>query len=287
MASPSWWHTMLAAIRAQESGGNYAEDVAGCLGAYCWNDQGSWDAMAAAVGQHKYVGQNPATLPPKVQDTVASDNLGRIYGQTHSLTATLEWWNGGQTTSVPNPGLPMQLWAKQCGGGSSGAYACQVQQRMKLGGHYLAGGGSGSGSGGTVQVSAVAGCLIGFGGIPGTSWIADIFGSGGNLGSVCLLTRSEARGVVGVVLLGAGAALFLPGALLLIGAVGMGNSKLGGAAEKAGAAVALIPGAEGIGVGVAAAGKLTQSTAAQTQGRRQAKRKAKRQPAKQEVTQGS
>jgi len=212
MAGPSWWDTMLSAVRAQESGGNYAQDSAGCLGAYCWNDQSSWDTMVQAAGMVHLVGQNPATLPPNDQDFVASANLGRIYGQTHSLTAILEWWNGGQTHSVPNPGLPEQKWAKQCGGGSSGAYACQVETRMKLGGHYLA---TGSGSGGTVQPSATADCLIGFGGIPGTSWIADIFGNGGNLGQVCMFTKSEARAIIGAAFLLGGAAQIFSGLLLM------------------------------------------------------------------------
>lgn len=280
MAAPSWWETMLAAVRAQESGGNYSQDSAGCLGAYCWSDQSSWDNMAKSAGQSQYVGQNPATLPPKVQDTVASTNMGHIYNQTHSITAVLEWWNGGQTHSVPNRGLPAQHWAKNCGGGSTAAYACQVETRMKLGGHFLAGAGTGSGSGGVVQVSAVADCLIGFGGIPGTSWISDIFGGGGNIGSVCLFTRSEARGLMGAILMGAGAVMALPGLFLLIASAGMkAAGPLGPVAEKTGAAVALIPGAEGVGVGVAAAGKVASSSAKQTQQRRQAKKAKKRKPA--------
>jgi hypothetical protein len=161
---------------------------------------------------------------------------------------------------------------------------------MRLGGHYLAGGGTaaspgGSGSGGVVQPSSASGCLIGIGGIPGTSWISDIFGSGGNLGSVCLLTHSEARGLLGAALMGAGAVIALPAVLLLIGAVGMGNSKIAGVAEKAGAAVALIPGAEGVGIGVAAAGKVVNSTAQQTRTRRQAKRQpVQSQPGRQQIT---
>ena len=274
MAGPSWWDTMLAAIRAQESGGNYAEDVSGCLGAYCWNNQASWDNMARAAGQVHLIGQNPASLPPQDQDFVASNNLGRIYSQTHSLTATLEWWNGGQTKSVPNPGLPTQRWAKQCGGGSTGAYACQVETRMKLGGHYLA---TGSGSGGTVQPDQ--NCLLGFGGIPGTSWIADIFGNGGNIGQVCLLTRSEARAIVGFLFAWTGALMALPAIFLLVAGIGESIPGAKGAAEKTGAAVALIPGAEGAGVAIAGAGKVR--SASQTRARRAA-RQRQRQPRQQQ-----
>jgi len=227
MAQPSDWARFLSAIRAQESGGNYAEDVPGCLGAYCWNNQASWDTMALAAGMHQFVGQNPATLQPQVQDQVASNNMGRIWSQTGSLDKVAMWWNGGSTTSEPNPGLPFEKWAPQCGGGSSAAYACQVLTRMKLGGHFLD---TGSGSGGAVQTNASADCLIGFGGIPGTSWINDIFGSGGNLGQVCLLSRPEARALIGGAFMVLGGLIMLPGVLLLMAASG---SIIGGALGKA------------------------------------------------------
>jgi len=157
MALPSDWSSFLAAIRAQESG-NYSEDVAGCLGAYCWSSQAIWDGMASAAGEKQYVGVNPSQVPASVQDKVASANLYKAYqgagGGTNGLAAAARWWNGGTTKSVPNPGLPAQPWAKQCGGGSSQAYACQILARMGLGGHYLAG--SGSGAGGIVTTAAGA-----------------------------------------------------------------------------------------------------------------------------------
>ena len=207
MAQPSDWGRFLAAIRAQESGGNYTEDVSGCLGAYCWNAQGNWDTMAKAAGQSQYVGVNPSQVPGSVQDTVASTNLYRIYqqagGGTGGLSAAARWWNGGTTSSVPNPGLPSQQWAPKCGGGSSGAYACQVLTRMGLGGHYLAGGGTGttaqggSGSGGVVLTAAQqADCALGFNGnipvIPG------VYSQTVNF---CLVTKPQARAVVAVAVL--------------------------------------------------------------------------------------
>ena len=99
---------------------------------------------------------------------------------------------------------------------------------------------------------------IGWGGIPGTSWLADIFGSGGNLGSgqICLLSKSAFRGLVGVALLtGAGALLALPGVVILLAAATIRASPaLGGALEGVGGAVALVPGAEPVGLGIAGAG---------------------------------
>lgn len=60
----------------------------------------------------------------------------------------------------------------------------------------------------TAQLTAATqvDCLIGFSGVAGTSWINDLFGSGGNVGSFCLLSRSQARGWIGAGLLVGGAA---------------------------------------------------------------------------------
>lgn len=229
MALPSDWARFLAAIRAQESGGNYTQNSAGCLGAYCWNDQGSWDRMAQAAGIHQYAGVNPSQVPSQVQDQVASSNLSHIYqqagGGSKGLRDAAMWWNGGSTSSEANPGLPAQPWAKNCGGGSSAAYACQVLARMGLGGHYLAG--AGSGAGGTVgtQPKGAADCLVSIPGIPGTSIINDIFGSGGNVGGFCLLTRSQARAVYAVALIGAGSILMLAG-LAFVGVFTVGPGRV-------------------------------------------------------------
>jgi hypothetical protein len=205
MATPSNWSRFLAAIRAQESGGNYTEDVAGCLGAYCWNDMGSWSNMASQAGEGRYANVNPSQVPSSIQDKVASTELSRIYqaagGGTNGLLAAARWWNGGTTATEPNPGLPAQPWAKDCGGGSSQAYACQVLTRMGLGGHFLAG--AGSGAGGTVTLTAAdqADCALS---VP--SWHVNLFfGLGPTVGGQCLLTKSQVRAVLGVAVLASGA----------------------------------------------------------------------------------
>jgi hypothetical protein len=103
---------------------------------------------------------------------------------------------------------------------------------------------------------------IGWGGIPGTSWLADIFGQGGNLGSgqICLLSKSAFRGLIGVGLItGAGLFLALPGVALLFAAATIRAAPaIGTALEGVGGAVALIPGAEPIGLGIAGAGAATR-----------------------------
>jgi hypothetical protein len=222
MALPSDWSTFLAAIRAQESG-NYSEDVAGCLGAYCWSSQSIWDGMASAAGEKQYVGVNPSQVPASVQDKVASANLYKAYqsagGGTNGLAAAARWWNGGTTKSVPNPGLPAQPWAKQCGGGSSQAYACQILARMGLGGHYLAGSGSGAGGIVTTAAGATSDCAWSIGG----QHIGLIFGHGPSVPSYCIFSKSQARAILAVAYIAAGGVLVLNGLILTLFATTVGK----------------------------------------------------------------
>lgn len=223
MAAPSDWATFLAAIRAQESGGNYQEDAGGCLGAYCWNAQSNWDSMATAAGESQYVGVNPSQVPGSVQDKVASTNLYRIYqqagGGTNGLTAAAKWWNGGSTQTENNPGLPAQPWAPACGGGSTAAYACQILTRMRLGGHYLAGGGSGatqvggSGAGGTVGLTAAQAATCAFGISQNFSLPIPLIGSllPQQTVNICFLTKSEVRALYGAGLILGGSILSIVG----------------------------------------------------------------------------
>ena len=229
MAAPSTWERFLAAIRAQESG-NYSEDVAGCLGAYCWNAQSNWDTMAKAAGESHYVGVNPSQVPAAIQDKVASTNLSRIYqqagGGTNGYRAAAMWWNGGSTKSEANPGLPAQPWAKSCGGGSSAAYACQVLARMSLGGHYLSGSGSGAGGVVTLAAGKSADCAV-FLPIPGLTFnfnpVGGSFGPHGTTSNQCILSKSEVRAILAIANLMAGASFLLVGFALTVTMAGPGR----------------------------------------------------------------
>jgi len=107
--------------------------------------------------------------------------------------------------------------------------------------------GSAAGSGGATGTgSASATCLVGFAGVSGTSWISDIFSSGGNIGQFCLFTRTEARALIGGVILAAGGGIMLVGLSVLVvsgfartGAGKAAGRAVGGAAEYAGAGLAL------------------------------------------------
>jgi hypothetical protein len=119
--------------------------------------------------------------------------------------------------------------------------------------------GSGGGGGGTAadlaasQAALGSTCLIGFGGVPGTSWVNDIFGSGGNIGQFCLLSKSEVRAVLGGLIMAASGAVALTGVLILA-AYGLKRS---GALDKVAKVAGVVPGGQ-----VAAAGLRTASAAA-------------------------
>lgn len=89
-------------------------------------------------------------------------------------------------------------------------------------------------------------CIIGFGGVPGTSWINDIFGSGGNVGQFCLFSKSEARAVVGGLVMVASGSVALIGVLILA-AYGL---KKTGALEGAAKAASVLPAGRGVAAGL-------------------------------------
>lgn len=89
-------------------------------------------------------------------------------------------------------------------------------------------------------------CIIGFGGVPGTSWINDIFGSGGNVGQFCLFSKSEARAVVGGLIMVASGSVALVGVLILA-AYGL---KKTGALEGAAKVASVVPAGRGVAAGL-------------------------------------
>lgn len=92
-------------------------------------------------------------------------------------------------------------------------------------------------------------------------------------GNICLVTKSELRGIAGIGLIGLAGLFGLAGLAVLIAAAGMKAAPpLGKAAEAAGGALLLVPGAEGLGAGMIAAGKTAKSPAAA--GRARQKRRA-------------
>jgi hypothetical protein len=108
------------------------------------------------------------------------------------------------------------------------------------------------------QGQAQASCAwsIGWGGIPGTSWLSDLFGGGGNVGGgeICLLSKPQARAVIGTALLTAGGLIMTAGLVAVARAAGL--PMIAGAAR-------MIPGAGAV---AAAAGTAAGGTAADASG---------------------
>lgn len=87
-------------------------------------------------------------------------------------------------------------------------------------------------------------------------------------GNVCVISKSELRGMAGLGLMGVGGFLGLAGLAVLVAAAGMkAIPPLGKAAEGIGGALLLVPGAEGAGAAIAGAGRTARNPA--REGRRQ------------------
>jgi hypothetical protein len=138
-------------------------------------------------------------------------------------------------------------------------------------------------------------CLLGFtsSGLQGTSWLNDLVGTGGNIGQgqLCFLRKSQARALIGGVLIAPVLGLALVGAALLAvqtlsrNVGGLGHAA-GGAAEIAGAGLALA-GMPEAGAPVAAAGSQIKGLSGRSQGRAgkyaQRRRKTNRQNASEDA----
>lgn len=82
-------------------------------------------------------------------------------------------------------------------------------------------------------------------------------------GNICIITKSQLRGIAGVGLLAAGGMVALAGLAVLMAAAGMkALPPLGKAAEGVGGALLLVPGAEAAGAAITAGGRAARSPAA-------------------------
>ena len=127
-AGPSW-PVFLLAEREQETGapdGNYAENVGGCEGAYCWRDPGVWRSMAASAGVDVSAYPNAAEAPPVLQDAVVTGYLYPVFlaqgGGRPGYLAAAATWNGGTTATRANPALGP--------GATNHTYALEVVDKM-------------------------------------------------------------------------------------------------------------------------------------------------------------
>lgn len=100
------------------------------------------------------------------------------------------------------------------------------------------------------QATAAKECAwsIAWGGIPGTSWFSDLFGSGGNLGSgqICLVSRAQVRSLLGGAILLGGTAVAGAGLIILAGSA-LAGTKAGTVAQGA---ASFIPGVGAVSAGI-------------------------------------
>lgn len=117
----------LQAERQQETGasgpnGNYKQNSAGCMGAYCWNTQADWASDATKAGYGKYANTPPYELSATIQDAVAWAIMGP-YVVKGQFAQAAELWDGGVPYNVPGqPGVP---------GNDSAGYAQEVIAKFK------------------------------------------------------------------------------------------------------------------------------------------------------------
>jgi hypothetical protein len=195
------WGTLMAAIAEAESGGN-----AGDINPTDNNGkQSSFGLWQISTGTH--APPSPNWADPATNAALA---LGKLQTQgitawgTYNSGAYKAYLNGATTPDLNTPGNPAALTAE------SGA-------------------------------SQSSDCLYGLPGIPGSSFINDVVGNGGNIGSVCIITRSEARGAFGVALVLVGTWVALSGLELAAAYAGaqtrVGKQLIGAGVQAAKAAV--------------------------------------------------
>jgi Lysozyme like domain len=230
--------------------------MAGCAGTvYTYSQlEGLWIGaggnktlapLMAAIAEAESGGCSTATNPTDNNGTQTSWGLWQISNGTHSQPSAdiLTGPGNAQAAVAKLSEQGLDAWGTY----TSGAYKQYLNGAVPadLSAYTTGSGATGSGSTG-------AGCLIGN---PFSAQLPLI----GNVsaGPSCIFSRSQARAVIGALVL-AGGGLTAALGLVLLAAYGLGHAGAGkvagGALEGVGAGLALVPGLEAAGVATAAAG---------------------------------
>lgn len=239
----------LWAIRQMESGGNYqAHNPGGALGAYQVMPEHlkGGNEWAGRVFGHAVTAKQ-FLASKTMQDQMATEILGHYYQKYGAAGAAAAWFSGspnvnsnasdGNTTVRNYVKTVLALMAKAPAGGVGAT-----------GG--TSGGTSGDTSGGTTGTDTTATATA-------ASYKTDpkcLFGMDlPVVGGVCILTKGQARAILGAILIGAGG-IVSAGGLIILAAYGLKSS---GALAGAAKAAAVLPGAPGLAAkAVSASGKL-------------------------------
>jgi hypothetical protein len=172
-----------------------------------------WASLMAAIAEAESGGKVLVTNPNDNGGTQTSWGLWQISNGTH--TAPSPNWGDPSVNAKLAIGKLDSQGLKAWGTYNSGAYKAFLSGKTAPD-FTLTGAPSAVDQ---AQVTASAegqkSCAwsVGWGGIPDTSFLSGLFGSSGNLGSgeVCLLSKSQARALIGVGMVWAGGVLMLVG----------------------------------------------------------------------------
>lgn len=176
----------------------------------------TWAALMAAIAEAESGGNPGAVNPNDNNGRQSSFGLWQVSTGTHQPPSP-QWADpatNAQLALGKLQGQGLEAWGTY----TSGAYRA-----------YLSGSttpdvtGLANSAAVTAETTAAASsdCLVGFGGIPGTAIFGDIGGAGGNLGQGCYLTRSEARGIMGALLMTGGGLILAAGLALVTAGAGV------------------------------------------------------------------
>jgi hypothetical protein len=199
----------------------------------------------AAIAEAESGGRVEATNPTDNGGTQTSWGLWQISLGNHNAPAGWDTPEGNAKLAIGKlDGQGLSAWGTY----DSGAYKQFLSGSTSPNANFPSGPGATSSASTTAALASDQGgsaaCLLGFPGFAG-------------VGSFCVLSKSQARGILGGTLM-AGAGLAGVVGFLILAAAGLARTgaghHAGGALEAAGAGLAFVPGAEGAGIALGTAG---------------------------------
>jgi hypothetical protein len=221
----------------------------------------AWASLMAAIALAESAGNPDVTNPNDNGGTQTSWGLWQISLGNHSAPSPN--WNNPTVNAQLAVGKLESQGLSAWGTYTSGAYKTYLNDATTPDGNGIPPTSAVDAAAVATASAAQSNCAwaIGWGGIAGTSWLSDLFGSGGNVGAaeLCVFSKSEARAVAGAGMLAAGILIIAWGGQLLIVVAGLKAaggivSTVTGAQKTGGSFAGLFGGGSGAAGGAAAAG---------------------------------
>jgi Lysozyme like domain len=205
----------------------------------------TWATLMAAIAEAESGGNPSITNPSDNNGTQTSWGLWQISNGTHNAPAP-NWADPAENASLAIGKLDTQgltAWGTY----DTGAYKAFLSSKTAPDTANIPPGPSAVTTAAITAASqsdAACAWSVGWGGIPGTSWLNDIFGSGGNVGGgeLCLLSKPQARALAGAALLGIGGLITLVGLSQVAAAAGVvtAAARAGGGVVKSAGMLAAV-----------------------------------------------